>query len=156
VFGLFDHLRIKRLDKALKALESCDMRKLPKLVISDDKVTIENGGLPNTRFLTRIVSNSTLLKEARTITLNHCNEVAVVEEQTSIVMARGFQFWHDNGKHYVYWAYLHPESKSDHLFSRRLREQLARQGLERQRFDEFRIQDNAGRIYQLKSFQKGN
>lgn len=152
----------ERLEKQLKALESRDPATLPLLVITDQEVRLDSHVDGRQRTIDYATRQRNLYPYCRTLVLNHCNEVVVMLQKRNwlpknapkgmkpttieVPVLRGLQFWHNDGKHYVYWGWLDTNWCHDPQFSVMLREQLARQGLYRKTVDEWRIDIRAGRM----------
>lgn len=140
------------LESELLALRSCNVEtELPRLVVEDTHAYIDKpkGNLyPTIDFVIEDYYAS-ILKYARTITVSSCNVADVYQDGCSSrrAIARGIQFWHDDGRQYIYWAWLHPDHNKK-IFAADLFDALARQGLDRRTLDNFRIDYRAGRIYQ--------
>lgn len=156
--------RIKRwmntpshLEAELMALRSCNVETdLPLLVIEDMKAYIakpKGTARPTIDFVMEDYDKS-IIKHATTITLCNCNVADVYvrepdryDQMVDKPVVRGIQFWHDDGKQYIYWSWIHPDKKYK-TFASKVFDSLARQGLDRRTVDNFRIDYRAGRIRQ--------
>lgn len=146
-----------RLDHELKILQSCNVDNLPLLVIDDERAYIDK---PKGSALRNIdvmlsTSNNGIKRYLPTLSSNRCDLVDVEFKVTispgtisEMPAVKGIMFWHDNGKQYIYWGWLHASYKKQKHFSRDLFEALARQGLDSRTIDNFRVDHRAGRIKQ--------
>lgn len=147
----------ERLNHELKRLQSCDVDNLPLLVIEDDRAYINKPKGASSRNIDAVLSTYGTAgnRYAATLSNNRCDIVDVEFKVTvspgtisDMPAVKGIMFWHDNGKQYIYWGWMHSSYKKQRTFSRDLFDALARQGLDSRTVDNFRVDYRAGRIHQ--------
>lgn len=144
-----------RLDHELKRLQSCDVDNLPLLIIEDTRAFINKPRGASHRNVDVMLSTyaHTTPRYAPILSRNRCDivDVSFYAEvppgyKPDKPVLKGIMFWHDNGKQYIYWGWMHSDSKKQRFFARDLFDALARQGLDSRTIDNFRVDYRAGRI----------
>lgn len=155
----------EKLCKEIELLQRCDVEDLPLLVITDADVMIEKLGVLKVPAITHALHiEENLRYYAPALIKMRCNQTVglivagdyrpasaepeyptFVEQVPGVV---GLQFWHDNGKQYVYWGWLNPKYKNRVDFPSLVFDGLARQGLDRRTVDHFRVDYRGPRLYQ--------
>lgn len=155
----------EKLCKEIEILQSCNVDDLPLLVIDQYEIDIEHSGKLKLPAITHALNvEDNLHYYARALIRKRCNQAiafimagdyrpATIKNDfptpiTQVPGVVGLQFWHDDGKQYIYWGWINPHYKSRVDFPSLVFDGLARQGLDRRTVDHFRVDYRGPRIYQ--------